>query len=121
MARILIVDDSATELRQLAQMLERHGHEVLAASTGKEGVDLAGAEQPDLVLMDVVMPEVNGFQATRQISRDGRTSHIPVIIVSAKDQEADRIWGERQGAKGYLTKPVKEADLMNAVKQVLGS
>lgn len=121
MARILIVDDSPTELRQLAQMLGRHGHEVLAASTGKEGVALAGSEQPDLVLMDVVMPEVNGFQATRQISREAATSHIPVIIVSAKDQEADRIWGERQGAKGYLTKPVKEAELMNAVKQVLGS
>lgn len=121
MARILIVDDSATELRQLAQMLERHGHHVLAASTGREGVSLANSEQPDLVLMDVVMPEVNGFQATRQIAREEHTSHIPVIIVSAKDQAADRVWGERQGAKGYLTKPVKEGDLMAAVNQVLGS
>lgn len=121
MARILIVDDSATEVRQLGQMLERHGHEVMAASTGREGVDLAGSAQPDLVLMDVVMPEINGFQATRQICRGASTAHIPVIIVSAKDQEADRVWGERQGAKGYLTKPVKEADLMAAVNEVLGA
>ena len=120
MARILIVDDSATELRQLALVLERHGHQVLSASTGREGVTLAGLEQPDLVLMDVVMPEVNGFQATRQMSRENRTAHIPVVIVSAKDQEADRVWGARQGARGYLTKPVREAELMATVNQVLG-
>jgi twitching motility two-component system response regulator PilH len=70
--------------------------------------------------MDVVMPEVNGFQATRQIVRGDQTSHIPVVIVSAKDQETDRVWGERQGARGYLTKPVKESDLMATVSQALG-
>ncbi len=120
MARILIVDDSTTELKQLAGVLERHGHQVIAASTGKEGVALAGLEQPDLVLMDVVMPEVNGFQATRQMSRESHTAHIPVVIVSAKDQEADRVWGARQGAKGYLTKPVRETELMATINQVLG-
>lgn len=120
MAKILVVDDSPTEVHQLVEILKRHGHEVVSAVTGKEGVAMAASELPDLVLMDVVMPETNGFQATRQIVRDARTSHIPVIIVSAKDQETDRVWGERQGARGYLTKPVKEADLIATVNQALG-
>jgi len=120
MAKILVVDDSPTELHQLAEILERHGHQVVSAGTGREGVAKAAAELPDLVLMDVVMPEVNGFQATRQIVRGDKTSHIPVVIVSAKDQETDRVWGERQGARGYLTKPVKESDLMATVSQALG-
>ena len=120
MAKILIVDDSPTEIRQLADMLAKRGHEVISADTGKEGIALADAEQPDIVLMDVVMPEMNGFQATRQITRGERTRHIPVLIVSAKDQETDRVWGERQGASGYLTKPVKEADLVAAIDEALG-
>lgn len=120
MAKILIVDDSPTEIRQLADILGRNGHDVISAETGKDGVALAGSEQPDLVLMDVVMPEINGFQATRQITRGEKTKHIPVIIVSAKDQETDRVWGERQGASGYLTKPVSEADLIGAINGALG-
>jgi twitching motility two-component system response regulator PilH len=120
MAKILVVDDSPTEVHQLSQILERHGHEVISANTGKDGVEVASAQQPDLILMDVVMPEVNGFQATRQIARSDRTKHIPVLIVSAKDQDADRVWGERQGARGYLTKPVKEAELMASVNEALG-
>ena len=119
MAKILIVDDSPTEIRQLSDMLTGNGHEVISAETGKDGVALAGSQQPDLVLMDVVMPEINGFQATRQITRGANTSHIPVIIVSAKDQDTDRVWGERQGASGYLTKPVKEADLLKTIEAAL--
>lgn len=120
MAKILIVDDSPTEIRQLEDILTKRGYEVISADTGKEGITLANAEQPDLVLMDVVMPEMNGFQATRQITRGDRTKHIPVLIVSAKDQETDRVWGERQGASGYLTKPVKEAELVAAIDEALG-
>ena len=120
MAKILIVDDSPTEVRQLADMLRKHGYEVVSAKTGKNGIAMAATEQPELVLMDVVMPETNGFQATRQITRGETTKHIPVIIVSAKDQDTDRVWAARQGARGYLTKPVKEAELMSAISGALG-
>ena len=119
MARILIVDDSPTQTLSLAKILKKHGHEVLTAKDGVEGIDVAKAELPDLVLMDVVMPKVNGFQATRQITKNPSTSHIPVIIVTTKDQETDRIWGARQGAKSYVTKPVEEDLLMDAVDQHL--
>ena len=119
MARILIVDDSPTQTLSLSKILKKHGHEILTAKDGEEGVEVALAELPDLVLMDVVMPKINGFQATRQITKHPSTSHIPVIIVTTKDQETDRIWGARQGAKCYVTKPVEEELLMDAVNQYL--
>ncbi|MCC8986323.1 MAG: response regulator [Candidatus Contendobacter sp.] len=119
MARILIVDDSPTQTLSLSKILKKHGHEVLTAKDGEEGVEVAKKELPDLVLMDVVMPKINGFQATRQITKNPSTSHIPVIIVTTKDQETDRIWGARQGAKSYVTKPVEEDLLMDAVNQHL--
>ena len=119
MARILIVDDSPTQTLSLSKILKKHGHEILTAKDGEEGVEVAKAELPDLVLMDVVMPKINGFQATRQITKNPSTSHIPVIIVTTKDQETDRIWGARQGAKSYVTKPVEEDLLMDAVDQHL--
>lgn len=120
MTRVLIVDDSPTETFKLRQMLEDNGYDVLEATSGEEGVQVAASELPDVVLMDIVMPGLNGFQATRQISRDSRTSHIPVIIVTTKDQETDRLWGERQGAKGYLAKPVDSKTLVKAINEVLG-
>lgn len=119
MARILIVDDSPTQTLSLAKILKKHGHQVLTAKDGAEGVEMAKAELPDLVLMDVVMPKVNGFQATRQITKGPTTSHIPVIMVTTKDQETDKIWGERQGAKSYVTKPVDEDLLVNTINQFL--
>ena len=119
MARILIVDDSPTQTLSISKILKKHGHEVLTAKDGEEGVEVAKKELPDLVLMDVVMPKINGFQATRQITKNPSTSHIPVIIVTTKDQETDRIWGARQGAKSYVTKPVEEDLLMDAVDQHL--
>lgn len=119
MARILIVDDSPTETYAFSSILEKHGHEVLNAENGADGVALARQEQPDLVLMDIVMPGLNGFQATRQLSKGGETAHIPVIIVTTKDQETDRVWGKRQGAKGYLVKPVQEDLLMTTVNKAL--
>jgi len=119
MARILIVDDSPTETFAFKSILEKHGHEVLSAENGADGVALARQEQPNLVLMDIVMPGLNGFQATRQLSKGGETAHIPVIIVTTKDQETDRVWGKRQGAKGYLVKPVEEGLLMTTVNKAL--
>jgi twitching motility two-component system response regulator PilH len=119
MARILVIDDSPAETHRFVNVLARHGHQVLTAACGADGIDMAGAEQPDVILMDVVMPGINGFQATRQLTRGSATSHIPVIIVSSKNQSADRVWGERQGASGYLTKPVNERTLIDAVNEVL--
>lgn len=120
MARILIVDDSPTEVYKLATMLEKNGHQVLKADNGADGVALAKKELPDAILMDIVMPGLNGFQATRQLTRDPETSHIPVVIVTTKDQETDKVWGKRQGARGYLTKPVEEAVLVRTLADVLG-
>lgn len=118
MAKVLIVDDSPTETYKLTGMLEKNGHTVITAENGEAGVATAKAEIPDLVLMDIVMPGLNGFQATRQLSKAAETSHIPVIIVTTKDQETDRVWGMRQGAKAYLTKPIDEKELLATIKKV---
>ena len=119
MAQVLIVDDSPTEIHVLTTILQKQGHEVTVANNGEEGVEKAKELLPDLILMDVVMPGMNGFQATRELSRNEETSGIPVIIVTTKDQETDRVWGLRQGAKDYLTKPVSESDLVSKIKAVL--
>lgn len=119
MAKVLIVDDSPTETYKLTSMLEKNGHSVITAEAGEAGVAIAKREIPDLVLMDIVMPGLNGFQATRQLSKSPETAHIPVIIVTTKDQETDRVWGMRQGAKAYLTKPIEEKVLMDVMQDVL--
>ena len=119
MARILIVDDSPSQLEGLKRLVEKLGHQAVTAVDGAAGVEAAKREKPDLVLMDVVMPNLNGFQATRAISKDATTSHIPVILVTTKDQETDRVWGMRQGAKAYVTKPVNEAALAKALSENL--
>ncbi len=121
MARVLIVDDSPTEIHVIRGILERNGYEVLTASNGEEGIDCASKEMPELILMDVVMPGLNGFQATRAITKDPKTQHIPIIIVSTKDQETDRVWGLRQGAKEYITKPVDEEKLLQKINAMIGS
>lgn len=119
MAKVLVVDDSPTEIYQFKDMLEGLGHVVIIAENGRDGVAMATSEQPDVVLMDIVMPDMNGFQATRQICRGEMTSHIPVIIVSSKDQDTDKVWGRRQGAKGYITKPVNGRELLSAMENVI--
>lgn len=119
MARILIVDDSPTEIRKIRSILERHNHEIMTADNGADGVALAKSEKPDLILMDVVMPGLNGFQATRQLTKSDDTAGIPVVIVTTKDQETDRVWGTRQGAKGYLVKPVDENELIKTITALL--
>lgn len=119
MARILIVDDSPTDLRVLSAMLERNGHVVSVAASADEGLALARSTRPDLILMDVIMPGMNGFQATRTLSRDPLTANIPVIIVTTKSMESDRQWGLRQGARDFLTKPPSERDLIARIAELL--
>lgn len=119
MTTVLIVDDSPTELHVLQQMLARHGYQTLIAEDGESAIAEATHHQPDVILMDVVMPGTNGFQATRKISRNPETSKIPIIMVTTKDQETDKIWGMRQGATDYLTKPVDEKSLLARIDEVV--
>jgi twitching motility two-component system response regulator PilH len=119
MTQIMIVDDSPTDMHLLKKILEKNGFNTLTAADADEGIKVAKRERPDLILMDVVMPGLNGFQATRELSSDPDTSAIPVIIVTRKDQQVDRVWGMRQGARDYITKPVKEAALMSLIKEAL--
>lgn len=118
MARILIVDDSPSQLMGIQRIVEKLGHETFTATDGASGVEVAKAVLPDLVLMDVVMPNLNGFQATRTLKRDATTQHIPVILVTTKDQDTDRMWGMRQGAKAYITKPFSEVELSEVIERV---
>ncbi len=120
MAKILVVDDSQTELHVITGCLQSAGHQTLTAANGEEGLSVARSELPDLVFMDVVMPGLNGFQATRKISRDPATKDIPVVMITTKDQETDREWGMRQGARAYLAKPVSEGQLLGVVDEMLG-
>jgi twitching motility two-component system response regulator PilH len=119
MAKILIVDDSPTELYILKKAVEENGHSVITAENGQKGIDKTVEDKPDLVLMDVVMPEMNGFQATRKISRNPATASIPVILVTTKDQPTDKEWGMRQGAAEYLVKPVDLKELLRKVNSLL--
>ena len=121
MAKVLIVDDSRTEILRFSKMLEKGGYQVVTAGSGEEGIEMANAEMPDVILMDVVMPGLNGFQATRQLTRNESTRQIPVIIVTTKNQETDRVWGKRQGASAYLTKPVSPELLLDTVKGLVAA
>jgi len=119
MAKILVVDDSPTQLQGISKILIKHGHEVLTAENGDRAVDVATSVLPDLILMDVVMPGLNGFQATRQITKNATTQHIPVIMLTSKDQDSDRMWAQRQGASDYIVKPAAESDLIGKIKSLL--
>jgi len=113
--RILVVDDSATERHILGEILGKQGFEVSFAEDGEKGIEQARLTKPDLIIMDVVMPGMNGFQATRAITKEPETQHIPVIICTTKDQETDKVWGVRQGAKDYVVKPINAADLLGKI------
>jgi twitching motility two-component system response regulator PilH len=119
MSLIMIVDDSPTEVHVMKTALEKHGFQTLSASDGSECLTLAREVRPDLIFMDVVMPGLNGYQATRTLRRDPITKSIPIVIVSTKNQETDRIWGMRQGAVDYLVKPVDATDLVAKAQEVL--
>lgn len=119
MAKILLADDSATEIHVFTQYLEKNGHSVMVAKTGTQAVEMALHELPDLILMDIVMPEMDGYQATRKLRQHSSTAGIPVIIVSTKAQETDKIWGMRQGAKDYMVKPISESELIASINELL--
>ncbi|MBL0090226.1 MAG: response regulator [Ideonella sp.] len=115
--KILLVDDSRTELHHLSELLTKRGYSVRTASNGEEAMRRLSDEKPDLILMDVVMPGQNGFQLTRTITRDPRYADVPVIMCTSKNQETDRVWGMRQGAKDYVVKPVQADDLIAKIQQ----
>ena len=116
--KILVVDDSPTERHFLATLLGKNGYQVSLAEDGNQALEQAKRVQPDLILMDVVMPGLNGFQATRAISRDDALKHIPVILCTTKDQETDKIWGLRQGAIDYIVKPVDGKVLLEKIRSI---
>ena len=109
---ILVVDDSPTDLKFLSDLLVKSGYKVSTAASGEEALAKVKQAKPDLVLMDIVMPGLNGFQATRALSKDDSTKDIPVIICTTRGQETDKVWGMRQGARDYIVKPVNQADLL---------
>jgi twitching motility two-component system response regulator PilH len=116
---ILVVDDSPTEVHIFKKILEKQGYGIVVAKDGQEGVEIATKVHPDLIIMDVVMPVLNGFQATRQLKNKEETADIPVIMVTTKDQQTDINWGMRQGADEYLVKPVAPAELLGRIRELL--
>jgi twitching motility two-component system response regulator PilH len=110
--KILVVDDSPTDCKYLSDLLTKSGYQVTTADSAEQALAMVKQQRPDLVLMDVVMPGQNGYQATRTLSKDSSTKDIPVIIVTTIGQETDRVWGMRQGARDYIVKPVSQADLL---------
>ena len=116
--KILVVDDSPTERHVLHELLTRNGYQVTTAESGEEGIEKAKAELPDLILMDVVMPGLNGYQATRTLTRDEATKSIPIIVCTSKGQETDKIWGLRQGAIDYLIKPINGDELLAKIAAI---
>ena len=114
--KVLIADDASTDLKRLEQIVSGAGYQVLTAASGKEALAKAKSDRPDAILLDVIMPEMNGFQACRAITSDADTKGIPVILVSSKGEKTDRLWGQEQGARGYVTKPFKSDDLLRELK-----
>jgi twitching motility two-component system response regulator PilH len=114
--KILLVDDSKTELHYLSDLLGKRGYTVRTAENGEEAMRRLGEEKPDLILMDVVMPGQNGFQLTRAITRDPRFADVPVIMCTSKNQETDKVWGMRQGARDYIVKPVNADELISKIQ-----
>jgi len=119
MAKILVVDDSPTLLAGTTKILEAAGHRVVPAVSGEEGIAKSIIEKPDLIVMDVVMPGISGFQATRQITTNPDTKDIPVIMLTTKDQETDKVWAKRQGASDYVVKPPEKAELLSKIDALL--
>ena len=116
---ILVIDDSKTDFMYVKNILDHGGYKVVYASSGKAGIEEAKRLKPDCILMDVVMPEMNGFQATRAISQQPETADIPVLMLSSKNQKTDKVWAERQGAIDYLVKPADPKLLLSKLKALL--
>ena len=116
---VLVIDDSMTDFLYVKNILAQGGYQVAYAQSAKQGIDEAKEMQPDCILMDIVMPEVNGFQATRLLSRDVSTADIPIVMLTSKAQKTDRVWAERQGAKHYITKPANPKLLLSTLRSIL--
>jgi twitching motility two-component system response regulator PilH len=114
--KVLIADDSSTDLKNLEQIVSSAGYQVITAASGKEALAKAKTERPDAILLDVIMPDMNGFQACRAITNDAETRNIPVILVSSKGEKTDKVWGEEQGAKSYVTKPYTPDQILSQLR-----
>ena len=121
MPKILIVDDSPTQLYHLRKLVENGGHDALTVESGEQALEVAADQRPAVILMDIVMPGMSGYTATRKLGKGPNTSHIPVIFVTSKDTEADRSWGLRQGAREYVTKPVNPNILLTAISEAVAA
>ena len=121
MAKVLIVDDSQIYRFKLRKLVEAKGHEALTANNGEEALQQAREEQPDVILMDIVMPGMSGYEAKRSLARDPSTTQIPVIFVSSRSADSDKIWGMRLGAAGYVTKPVSQGQLDLAIDKIFAA
>jgi twitching motility two-component system response regulator PilH len=121
MAKVLIVDDSPVQLYHLRKLVEDSGHSALTVESGEQALDVAADERPEVILMDIVMPGMSGYTATRRLGKARNTQHIPVIFVTSKDSEADRAWGLRQGAREYVTKPVNPQILLAAISEAVAA
>jgi two-component system, chemotaxis family, response regulator PixH len=116
MTQILVVEDLPSTRELISSYLRKFGYKVIEASNGKEALKVAIEQKPDLVITDIVMPEMNGLELCRMLKKDASTQHIRVIICSAKDREIDRFWGLRQGVDVYITKPFTEGEIVETVK-----
>jgi|SRR5690625_24810 len=119
MAHILIIDDSPADVRVFTTLLEREGHTVSSVGNAEDGIEHVRRKRPDAVIMDVIMPGMNGFQATRTLSRDPDTREVPILIITTKSMETDRVWGLRQGARDFITKPISEKDFLARIGKLL--
>ena len=115
-SKVLVVDDSDVELSKIKKIITDAGFNVCTANNGKEAIDIAKAEQPDVIFMDILMPEMTGFEATRKLSNDSQTRSIPIIFVSSKDKETDKLWAEMQGGSGYVTKPYSREKIIEQIE-----
>ena len=115
---VLVVDDSPADLSNIKSIVAETGLKVVAASNGKQAVELAKAERPDAIFLDIIMPEMDGFATCRELSGDASTKDIPVVFVTSKDQKADRMWAELQGAKAYITKPYQPDEIIDQLKKM---
>jgi len=117
--KVLVVDDSTVQRNNLAQIIEDAGFVVVKAESGKQSIESAVNEQPDLIFMDIIMPEMDGYEACRHLTRRDDTKHIPVVFVTTKDQKADQVWAKMQGGKGFVVKPYSEDEITDQLKSYL--
>ncbi len=114
--KVLVVDDSPTDLCNITDIVAKTGCSVIRAANGKEAVELAIKEKPDIIFMDIIMPEMDGYEATRRLSNENETRNIPIVFISSKTQKADKLWGQMQGGKGYITKPYTPDQIIEQIK-----